>query len=175
MNDLKEKLKQKGWTDYDIQKAVAIIENAKNKKSKKIIFLDSFAYWLALLIALIGNFVISIILIPFLLTMSGIKLYSIIIIIGFAFGAFFDILIRDIEKIRDQKVIIAGVFLPLLALINISLMVKFSNYLQQRLILQSNANSPLLIGLVYVCAFILPYVIKGLISLRKDIIFSAQN
>ena len=167
MNEFTERLKEKGWTDDDIQKAVSIIEQGKIKKPKKIAFLDSIVYWIVLLVALIGNFIISIILIPFMLTMQGIRLYTIIFIIGFAFGAFFDLLIRDIEKLQQKDVIIAGVFLPILAIINVSLMVKFSNFLQATIKINNVAQSPIIISSIYVVGFILPYLIRTALLLGR--------
>ena len=168
MNDLTQRLKQKGWSDDDIYKAIAIIERGKERKPKKSSFFDSIMYWLVLLVALIGNFIISIILIPFLVAMHGISLYTIIIVIGFAFGAFFDLLIRDIEKIQNKDVIIAGIFLPLLALINVILMVNFSNDLQEVIGLTNIQHSPIIVGAVYVIAFILPYIIRSLFLYGKS-------
>jgi len=163
MSNLIERLRKKGWTEQDIEKAVRIIEQGKNKKPKAFIILDSIMYWLVLFVALIGNFIISIILIPFMLAIQGFRLYAIIIIIGFAFGAFFDLLIRDLENLQNKDLVIAGIFLPLLALINVSLMVKFSNFLQAGLRLSSINHSAIMIAFVYVFAFILPYLIKSII------------
>ena len=172
-NNLKERLKQKGWTDDDIYKAVSIIERGKTKKSKKILLLDSIIYWVVLLVALLGNFIISIILIPFMLAMQGIKLYFIVAIIGFAFGAFFDLLIRDLENITNKDILIAGIFLPALAIINVVLMVKFANFLGKGLLIANVHQDPIPISIVYAIAFILPYAIKSLVLIkegRKDII-----
>ncbi len=168
MNDLKNRLKKKGWTDNDINKAIAIIKRGKNKTPKKIIFLDSIVYWIVLFIALIGNFVVSIIFIPFLLVMQGLKLYIIILIIGFVFGVFFNFLIREIENIPNKDLVIAWVVLPLLTIINIVLIVKFSNYLQQSLGLSNIQHNPLLVGIVYVCAFIIPYIIKSFMLYKEE-------
>lgn len=168
MNDLKKRLKKKGWSDNDINKAIAIIKRGKNKTPKKIIFLDSIVYWIVLLIALIGNFVVSIIFIPFLLVMQGLKLYIIILVIGFVFGVFFNFLIREIENIPNKDLVIAWVVLPLLTIINIVLIVKFSNYLQQTLELSNMQHNPLLVGIVYVCAFIIPYAIKSLMLYKEE-------
>ena len=167
MNDLTQRLKQKGWTDEDIYKAVAIIEKGKQKKTSKSHIFDTIMYWLVLLVALIANFIISIILIPFLVAMHGVSLYTIIIIIGFAFGAFFDLLIRDIEKIQDKDIIIAGIFLPLLALINVILMVNFSNNLQKVMGLSNIQHNPVIVSIAYVSAFILPYIIRVFILYSK--------
>ena len=167
MNDFTNRLRDKGWTDNDIQRAVSIIDQGKIKKPKKIAFLDSIIYWIVLFVALIGNLIISIILIPFMLTMKGISLYSIIFIIGFAFGAFFDLLIRDIEKLQQKDIIIAGIFLPLLAIINVSFMVKFSNFLQTVIGLNNIMHNPLIISIIYVLGFIIPYIIKSIIVINK--------
>jgi hypothetical protein len=164
MNDLVERLKIKGWTESDIQKAVQIISQAQNKKPKNILFLDSTIYWLVLFVALIGNFIISILLIPFMLAIEGIGLFFIITLIGFAFGAFFDLLIRDLRNIQNKEVIVAGVFLPLLALINVSLMAEFANYLQERLGLLTTQHNPFVISVIYVFAFILPYLFKTIMN-----------
>jgi hypothetical protein len=167
MSNLKDRLKQKGWSEEDIYKAITIIESGKTKKSKKLLFLDSLVYWLVLIVALIGNFVISIILIPFMLVIEGFRLFSIIVIIAFVFGAFFDLLIRDIENIQNKDVIIAGLFLPLLALINVGFMVEFANYLQENLVLGGIHHNPIIISIVYVIAFVLPYGIRTYIISKQ--------
>jgi hypothetical protein len=168
MSDLKERLKSKGWSDDDINHAMDIIAKAQAKKSEKIRFLDSIVYWVVLVFALIGNFIISIILIPFMLAMQGIRLVFIIGIIGFAFGAFFDLIINDLRNIENKQVIIAGVFLPLLALINVSLMVEFANYLQGTLKLVNAQHNPWVISIAYVFAFMLPHFIKRFMSMMTN-------
>ncbi|TKJ17213.1 hypothetical protein CEE44_01615 [Candidatus Woesearchaeota archaeon B3_Woes] len=165
MNDLKKRLKKKGWTNNDINKAVAIIKHGKNKRSKKILFLDSITYWMIWFVALIGNFVISIIFIPFLLIMQGFKLYVIILAVGLAFGAFFNLLIREIE---NKDIIIEGIFLLVLTVINIILIVKFSNYLQQNIGLNNVQHNPLFVGIVYLFAFLLPSAIKSLMIYKEE-------
>jgi hypothetical protein len=169
MNDFTYRLKKKGWTDDDIQNAVSIINKGRLKKPKQILFLDSIIYWIVLFVALIGNFIISVILIPFMITLQGFRLYSIIIIISFSFGAFFDLLIRDIEKIQQKDIIIAGIFLPLLAIINVSFMVKFSNFLQTTMGLNNSLHNPLLISLIYVVGFVSPYMIRSIIIMSSGI------
>ena len=74
---------------------------------------------------------------------------------------------------ENKDIIIAGIFLPLLALISVSLMVVFSNYLQQGFLLDKDPANPLIIGIIYAIAFIMPYLVKSLILLKqgeKDIL-----
>jgi len=167
MTDLIADLRQKGWTQDDIYKAMSIIKQGEKKKSKKLIFLDSIVYWLILGVALIGNFLIAIIMIPFLLTMQGFSLFFVVSVIGFAFGALFDILIRDIEELEKKDVIIDGIFLPLLAFITVVLMVNFSNFIQETLGLMAFTHNPIGVGIVYSIAFVLPYTIKTAILYKQ--------
>ena len=64
-------LLRKGFSKKEAQKTVDILQEAEEKKSVKIKFLDSIIYWALLLVAIIGNLVISIILIPFLLAFKS--------------------------------------------------------------------------------------------------------
>lgn len=167
MSDLVDRLKSKGWTDDDIQKAVSIIEQSRKKEPKNMTLIKSIIYWAVLFVGLIGNFVISIILIPFMLAIPGLRLIVIILIIGFAFGAFFDMLIRDLRSTENKDIVIAGIFLPLLALINVSLMVEFANYLEQKLGLLTGQHNPWLISVTYVFAFVLPHVIQMMMDYKE--------
>ena len=167
MNDIYERLRNKGWNQENIDDTMSIIEKAEDKKSKKIKFLDSIIFWSVLTIAIIGNLIVSIILIPFLLALKGFILYSIIATIGLSFGFFFDLLIRDIENLQKKDVIISNLFIPCLAIINIGYMVKFANYLQSTLQLGNVQHSYILISLVYAVAFMLPYITKEFMLKRK--------
>jgi len=176
-DDLIDRLRNKGWNEQDITHAMEIIEQAKLQKPSKLRFLDSIIYWIVLFVALIGNFIISIILIPFMLAMEGIRLIFIIGVIGFAFGAFFDLIISDLKNLQNKQVIIAGVFLPILALINVSLMTEFANYIQKTLGILNAQHNPIVISIVYVFAFMMPYLIKGVMTIikKKNVSVEAQK
>ena len=157
-------LLKKGFSKKEAKKTVDIIKKAKEKKSFRIRFLDSIVYWILLIIAIIGNLVISIILIPFLLTFKKIPLYFIIAVLAAMFGFLFDQLIRDIENLEHKHYIVAWFFIPALAVINIYYMTSFTNYLTETLELPLALNSPLWISIAYVFAFILPYVVHNIIE-----------
>ena len=156
-------LLKKGFSKKEAQKTVDIIKKAKEKKSLKIRFLDAVIYWVLLFVTIIGNLVISIILIPFLLAFKKIPLYLVIILLAAMFGYLFDILIRDIEHLENKHHIIAWVFIPALAIINTYYMTSFTNHLTEALKLPLAPHSPLLISVTYVSAFVLPYFIHNLV------------
>lgn len=162
-DDLYQRLKAKGWTKADIKKAVKIINQAKEKKPKKIQILDAVIYWFVLIIAIVGNLVISIALVPFLLEFKHLFLYIIIIILALVFGFFFDLLIRDIESLEQKHVIIAGVFIPALAVINVFYITNFSNYVSFTLNL-GNVHNPFIISVIYVLAFSSPYLVYRIVN-----------
>ena len=100
MEEIKNKLVEEGWKKRDINKTIRIIEKAKENKHPKIKLLDKTVYWFSLLIAIVGNLIISISLIPVLLALKGQQLYFIIIVLGISFGLLFELLIRTIENLK---------------------------------------------------------------------------
>ena len=160
-------LLEKGFSKKEAKRTIDIIQKAKKKKSSKIKFLDSLIYWILLIVAIIGNMVISIILIHFLLAFKRIPLYFIIIILAAMFGFLFDQLIRDIEHLEKKHHIIAWAFIPSLAIINVYYMASFANYLVQSLKLPLTLHSPLIISIFYVIAFITPYILGNVIEMSK--------
>lgn len=155
-------LLERGFSKKEAQRTVDIINKAKEKKPLNIRFIDSIIYWILLVIAIIGNMVISIILIPFLLALKKIPLYFIIIILAALFGFLFDQLIRDIENLEKKHHIIAWAFIPSLAVINTYYMTSFTNHLIKTFNLPLSSNSPLLVSIVYVAAFISPYILRNI-------------
>jgi hypothetical protein len=139
-------LLKKGFSKKEAKRTVEIIKKAKGKRSSKIRFLDSVIYWVLLMVAIVGNMVISIILIPFLLAFK------------------FEQLIREIEHIENKHQIIAWIFIPALAIINVYYMTSFANHLTETLKLPLALNSPIIVSVIYVIAFIFPYGVHNIIE-----------
>ncbi len=160
-------LLKKGFSKQEAKRTIEIIKSAEEKKSVKIRFLDSIIYWFLLFVAIIGNLIISILLIPFLLAFKTIPLYFIIFILALMFGFLFNQLIKDIEYLEKKHHIIAWIFIPSLAVINTYYMASFTNHLTKTLKLPLAMHSPLFISITYVSAFILPYLLNNLIELSS--------
>jgi hypothetical protein len=124
-------------------------------------------YWVLLIVAIIGNLVISIALIPFLLAFKKIPLYFTIVILAAMFGYLFDQLIKDIENLENKHQIIAWAFIPALAIVNTYYMTSFANHVTNTLSLPFALHSPILISITYVIAFILPYTIRNIIGVSS--------
>ena len=118
MKDLKTYLKEKGWSNKDIKKTVKIIQTAKENKNPKIKVLDKLVYWISLIFMLIGNFIITLALIPELIALKGPLLYIVITTLGISFGLLFELLIRSIENLNIKHHLFLGINIPLLVIIN---------------------------------------------------------
>lgn len=167
MHNITSSLANKGWGRADVRKAADILAHAEASKSASMRFVEQSAFWVALLIAIFGNLVISVVLVPFLLLLKGIGLYFTVFIVGATFGLLFNVIIGYIEELKEGQHIIAGAFIPALALINIYLIAHFSNRLEILLLLPTPAHSPLAVSVTYVIAFVLPYFIKHMSHLKQ--------
>ena len=153
-----EQLLKKGFSKQEAMKTIGILAKAEQKKSARIRFLDSIIYWVLLFVAIIGNMVIAIILIPFILTFRPVPLFFIIALLAAMFGFLMDTLIRDIESIEKKHLIIAWLLIPSLAVINIFYMTSFTDHLVDVFSMSLTMPSPFFISFVYVMAFTLPYI-----------------
>ena len=155
MRSLERSLAAKGWAKKDIAKAIKIIDHAKKNKHPKIKLLDRAIYWLSLLIAIIGNLIISIALVPFLLEPNNARLYMIIIILGISFGLLFELLVRKIEYLNAKHHIFLGTAIPVLAILNFAVILnKMESFIEI-----SAKQNPLAIGAIYSISFMFPYII----------------
>jgi hypothetical protein len=153
------RLKEKGWAEEDIGKAEAIIEKRRREdKSRTYISMNRVLYWSAIVVIVLGNFIISMFLIPFLLVLKRFSLDIIIVAIAFAFGLLFNLLITDIEHVEKKHHLFALIIIPLIALINFVMMVNISNALGESMNLPISRQNPYFISLLYVIAFVLPYL-----------------
>ena len=158
-DELRDRLKKKGWSDAEIEKTLQIFEKAEEKKRPALVLLDKMVYWMGLLLAIVGNFIISVVLIPILITMPAVLLYITIIILAVTFGLLFSLILGDIGTLNKERLIVTSIFIPMLAVINIFVVVNIANFISERFNLQLTHN-PYLVSLLYVAAFSIPHLIQ---------------
>jgi len=132
----------------------------RKKEDKEILTMNKLVYWLALLVTIIGNLIISAALIPFLIVLKDVQLYLIIVVLGIAFGLLFDLLLRDIKNIDFKHHVIAAIFIPGIAIVNLFIITKLANRLIEMLNVVNVEHNPIIISIVYAVAFILPYALS---------------
>ena len=158
MRNLIKRLEKRGWEKKEIDKAIGIIQKAKSHKKNNLRFFEKQIYFLLLLLIIGANFAISIALIPVLIALRGIPLYSVIVLLGFVFGLLFELLIRTIEHLEARHHIILAVFIPFTALANVYVISKISNDLMHKLNIL-NAVEPLSVAIAYSVSFVVPYLL----------------
>ncbi len=158
--DLAERLRRKGWPEEEIEKTVRILQSgdAKKQQGGVIKTMSPLLYWSALILTMIGNLIVSVVMVPFLVMLNGAELYFTIAILGGAFGMLFNLIINDIEHMDSEHHIVAGFFIPAIAAINVYIIVKLANVLSEVISINVKQNA-IIISIIYVLAFMAPYVI----------------
>lgn len=156
IDQLRTTLGQKGWQPHHIDRAMTMIQDAPSVKSDALKLLDFLAYWGALALAVLGNFVLSIALIPVLLVFSDVPLLFGLALLAVAFGFIMDVMLREIEHLRREHRIVPELFIPALALINIYIITQFTNTIAPLMGLPTSHN-PWLSSAMYVTGFVLPH------------------
>lgn len=165
---LRQKLTEKGWKDDEIEHALSIMKPSESRTPKESLkSANPLMYWLTLVISIIGNFLIAVAIIPFLIVLSDIQLYFVIAILAISFGAMFNFLINTMERLDPSHHVVAGVFIPALAAITIFVMVNVANRLST--FFQSPIiHNPVWVAVLYVAFFSAPYFTGKIVGyLRK--------
>ncbi len=157
---IEQRLAERGWSKDEILKASAILHG--KEEPGKIYFqrqMNPVVYWLTLIVSIVANMVVSVVLIPFLLAVKDVlTLYSIVALLAMSFGFFFNLLLTDIENVDPRHHVIAGIFIPALAVINIIIVINVTSVLNRVLLGEQLTQNAIAIALIYVVAFIAPYL-----------------
>ena len=155
---LRERLLEKGWTEDEIENTQAILFS-RDIREKHVSFQKTshpILYWASLIVAIIGNFLLSVTLIPFLMILGSAQVYMILGLVGVVFGAMFNLVLKDLEHIDDTHHVVAGIFIPAMALITIYLMASVANRFNE-IIQNPNPHNALVLSLIYLFCFSAPY------------------
>lgn len=156
--ELRSELIRKGWTIDEIEASIEIMSRAPQAKSRLVRVLDKIIFWINLVLAIVGNFVVSVVMIPFMLFIPSLYLYPALIVVGLTFGALYDMIVFDIERIEEAPKIFVGPFLLGIALINSYIITALNNLLASRIGFLQGLHAPLLVAIVYTVGFMAPYV-----------------
>ncbi|MBS3123896.1 hypothetical protein J4437_04650 [Candidatus Woesearchaeota archaeon] len=143
-----------------IHKVEADLENTKKREAH----LTKLVFWSTLLVMIIGNLLVSIVLVPFLLALNKTILLAIITLMGLLLGFIYNHLLTTIQHLERKHHVFAGIIIPVVALSSLFLAVFISNLLIIKLKINNGLHSYWLLGLLFAGAFILPYFIKTIVS-----------
>lgn len=169
---LRHRLLEKGWTEEEIERTHQILfsdekieKHAHYRKASHPII-----YWVGLFVAIIGNFILTVALVPFLMILNSAQIYVIMGVVGVVFGYLFHHIIKDIEHIDEKHHLAAGIFTPLLALVIVFFMTTVSNRFNE-LINNPNPHNPWILSIIYLVCFGAPYALYKI----KDIAWEQKH
>ena len=113
-----------------------------------------------MLAALLVNLLIAFVFIPLLMWLSGIKLFSVVAVIGLCFGLLFDNLLHHFDELSHRHYILLVGLVPAVAAILVMISSEAANYLVRLISLANVEHNSLLVGLVYGLSFVAPFAIK---------------
>jgi hypothetical protein len=152
---------------YDAGPIEREYESERNKRDDSSSVIAGIVYWISLFAAIIGNFIISVILIPFLLMLENkLSLYIVVMVMGLVFGALFNFLLTDIHRLDYRHHVISGAVIPALAVINVYIMVEVSKTVGTIISVTVNQNA-FVISIIYVAMFIVPYILTMILRNYK--------
>lgn len=169
---LRHRLLEKGWSEEEIERTMGILNSPeKVEKHQHYAYASHpLIYWAGLVVAIIGNFILSVALIPFLMILNSMQLYIIMGVVGVVFGAMFNHILRDIEHVDQKHHIAAGLFIPAMALITVYFMVSVSNRFNS-VINNPNPHSAIKLSIIYLVCFAAPYLLYKV----KDFMWEKQQ
>lgn len=152
-----EKLRAKGWSPDEIAQALRVMTEAQNEKTEVVRYMDRVVYWTLLFFVLIGNFILSIITIPFIVFAPAVFLFPMVFVISFTFGALYDLVLYDINKIEGAKQFLPQILLPALALINSYISLNLAHTLADKIGVVQIPSTDTFMPIIYVIGFMAPF------------------
>lgn len=128
--------------------------------------LDKFVYWTSLLILGAFNIVAVFMLIPLLVFFTSGIVYFFVVIFGFVFGLLFYLLLRGIEHLEPRHHIIAGFFIPVVAVLDFLLILFVADEVSALLLKPLDFNASIAM-IAFVSAFIVPYLFSMSMRMRR--------
>jgi hypothetical protein len=133
--------------------------------------LHELTFWMSITILVTCNFFLSIVLIPFLLVAPTEFIVLFTIALGILLGLIFNHVLADLEHIEPHHHLFAMVLLPLIAIMNIVIVVHLSTFLAHALSL-SITHQPWYIGILYGAAILLPSILSTVRQHAKSVLAS---
>lgn len=129
----------------------------EHKRRDVELHMDHFLYGISLLILMFCNFLGVLLLLPFLLVFEGTQLYLVVVLFAIMFGLLFNYLIMALSHLGDKHHIIAGVVIPILAIIDILVMLELMEMLIGKFRIFPDFD-PYVVVVLFIAAFLLPYI-----------------
>ncbi len=156
---LLKKLREKGWSDKELEYALDVMSQSHTHKSSLQKFVDAIMPWFLFIAIASGNILVMFAIIPLLVFMPNIVLYGLLAILGFCFGFLFEVIIKDLKHtFLIHHHLIMHILLPIIAVIGGGFVFLLSNMALPHLIVFERL--PFFLAAVYIFFFILPTLLS---------------
>ncbi len=149
-------LLEKGWNEKEIQRAQAILSDTQHHD----VHFAKIVFWTAIVVVIFANLMVSLVLIPFIVVFESWALYLVVILLAGSIGFLYNYLITDIGHLERHHHVAASIIIPIIALANMLITVTVSNRFMVELKIPNTAHDPWIVSIVFMAAFILPFVFE---------------
>ena len=161
------KLREKGWSEEEIEHAKGILLQAEQTKHPHMKALEKATYWILFIILVAGAIAITWLMEPLLIVMNTTQAILTFAVAGGLFGTLASILIQDIDHTQQHHHAIIAISIPAVALVTSVTIVTRINKITEVFTDIANHNPYILAGIFAVSALI-PYGIILFIRSKRD-------
>jgi hypothetical protein len=119
--------------------------------------LQRFVSWTSMALLILTNFLGAILLVPFLLFFTGAAQYVLILLFAIGLGLLFNLMIHSIEHLGDKHHLIAGIVIPIFALVDVAILFGILEAAKEALDLSTEYNYTAIV-ILFIAAFLVPYI-----------------
>ncbi|MBD3319255.1 hypothetical protein GF342_05085 [Candidatus Woesearchaeota archaeon] len=156
--DIYQEVLRKKIRPRDRDKALRALYKSEAHITAQSKFWHALNYWLTLFAILIGNVFLGIVLVPLFVIADELTVIFFLVILGFAFGMFCDVIVYHMERVKDEYYALIAGLLPFLLLANFFVVTIGSNFWAAVLQRPAGIHNPLLVSLIYTVSFMLPFI-----------------
>jgi len=153
-------LLEKGWNDKEISRAQAILSDTQHHD----VHFAKIVFWTAMVVVIFANLMVSLVLIPFIVVFQSWVLYLVVVLLAGSIGFLYNYLIMDIGHLERHHHVLASIIIPIIALANMLVTVIISNRFIAELKIPNAAHNPWIVSIVFMVAFIMPFVFEQMKS-----------
>jgi hypothetical protein len=156
-----EKIKKPGITNTEIINStlqrIKRLEEIHENRKKQHTGHDAIAYWIFIFIVVIGNFVMSLLIIFLIILIDHPFLYAVAIILGLTSGIMYERLINGMSHIFTHHHVFAKLVVVLTAIVGVFYIVSCTELFFNIWGVKSNIVNHIGISVSYYCAYLIPY------------------
>jgi predicted ferric reductase len=148
-------LRAKGWSAKEISDTKKILRKIEKRKHPHRQLVQSIAYWLVIILAMMTTVGISIWVIPVFVYANASLLYPILIIIALVFGMLFANTVQDLDHLTSKHHALLSAIIPLVGIVSFLIVIGQTNQLAP---ITGQSHNALLVGVIFTVFFITPYL-----------------